>query len=941
MTSKKSKLNKPFCTLVILLVTQLAFSGFIYSQETLPIDDKVRIGKLDNSITYYIRENQKPADRVELRLAVNAGSILENDEQKGLAHFVEHMCFNGTKHFAKNEIIEYLQSIGVKFGPDLNAYTSFDETVYMLTVPSDSADLVNKGFLVLSDWAFNVTFEDEEIDKERGVIIEEWRMGQGAMQRMRDKTLPIIFNGARYAERLPIGEKDVIENFEYETLKSFYKDWYRPDLMAVVVVGDINVDSAEAKIREYFSSYKVAENAKIREEYDIPDHKGTTAVVTTDKESPYTFIQVIQKDDSFEVNTDQEYLDALKYSFISGMLNRRVFELTEKADPPFIGAGFYYSDLYSRNKNGFQSYAIVGETGLERGLQTLLEESKRVAVHGFTQGELDRYYLDFLKGYEEAYNERDKTESASYASEYVRNFLENEAIPGIEYEYALVKENIEKITLDDLNKLVSTLVSSDNRVIVIGGSEKDGLVLPVESEILKIAELVDNTELDAYVDNISSDQLMSVLPEKGSISSEKTIVSIGATEITLSNGAKVLLKPTNFKNDEVKLTAFTYGGTSLYEQEDHISASHTSNIMNQSGVANFSTSDLSKVLAGKSISVQNSIGSYTSGISAESRPDDLESMFQLLYLRFTQPRVDEESFQSYLKKNKDLYHNLSKDPQYYFYDKYNRIYAQDHPRGNYLLSDTDWDKLDFNRVEEIYKDRFADASEYTFIIVGAFDVEQLKPLLERYVASLPSLNRNETYRDLGIRPPKGLVEKNIYKGSDPKSLVILSFDKEIEYKTLDNFLLSQLAAQLNRKYYETLREEMSGIYNIRTTSSLNKIPYGRSNLKIQIPCSPQNTDSLIQAAINEIVNIQNNGVSEEDISKAREIYKRGKEKNLEQNSYWLGMLKKCYLSDLGFDEIESYEELEEINSESLQRVANQYIDTKNYIKVILYPEELE
>lgn len=926
----------------MLLLSQIFTLGILKAQDVkLPVDEKVKIGKLDNGLVYYIRENKKPADRIELRLAVNAGSILEEENQRGLAHFVEHMCFNGTKNFEKNEIIKYLESVGIKFGPDLNAYTSFDETVYMLTVPSDSAELVDKGFLILEDWAFNITMAEEEIDKERGVIIEEWRMGRGPWQRMQDQYLPVLFNGARYAERLPIGQKEVIESFEYETLRSFYKDWYRPDLMAVVVVGDIDSELAEEKIKKHFSGYKVPKGAKERVEYTIPDGQDTKVSVATDKEAPVTVVRLFYKDDAFETKTEQDYMHSLKYSFITGMLNRRIMELTEKADPPIVGGGFYYSSLFSRSKNGLQGYAIVGETGIERGIKTLLEENKRIADHGFTAGEFERFKLDFIKGYEKSFNERDKTESERYAGEYVRNYLEDEPIPGIEFEYELVKNNIDKISLEEVNKLAAELINEEKRLIVVNGPEKEGLVMPEENNILALAAAVDASTIAPYEDKLASAELMSEMPAMGKIVAEKSIESIGATELKLSNGATVLLKPTEFKNDEVRLSAFASGGTSVFEDEDHFSAMHSSSIVGESGVSEFSKSDLTKVLAGKSVYVASSIGTYSQNVSASTRPSDLKEMFQLLHLNFTNPRVDEESFQSYVTKNKDLYKNLSQEPMNYFYDKYNRIISQNHVRGNYTPIESDWEKIDYKRVIEIYKESYSNAADFTFIIVGAFELETIKPLIEQYIASLPSTDAKGNYRDLGIRPPKGMVDEKVIKGSDEKSMAIISFRKEVKYNDLDRFLMSQLGQLLTRKYYEILREEMSGVYNVRASGSLSKIPYQYASLGISIPCSPDNADKLVAAAVAEIKNIQENGVSEEDVAKAQEIYKRDKEKRLEQNGYWLGALKNCYIYERDFNTIQSFKLMDEITPEAIQRVAKNYINSDEYIKVVLYPESAE
>jgi zinc protease len=924
----------------LLFITLFLFQTSAISQDQiLPVDNKVKIGKLNNGFTYYIRQNKMPENRFELRLAINAGSILENDNQLGLAHFVEHMCFNGTTHFEKNQLVKYLQSMGIKFGPEINAYTSFDETVYMLTIPSDSANLVENGFLIMEDWAHNVSFDTTEIDKERGVIIEEWRLGRGPWQRMQDKYLPILFKDSHYKDRLPIGNKQSLETFGYESLKSFYRDWYRPDLMALVVVGDINVDSAEKKIIQHFSNLKMPENPRIREEYTIPDHQGTIVCTASDKEAPYSVIRLLYKDSTKVATTSGDYIQSLNYSFISGMLNRRLAELAEKADPPFVGAGCYYDNLLARNKNALQGYAVVGENGIERGIKTLLEENNRIAKFGFTQGEFERYKLDFIKRYEQAYNERDKTKSEDLAGEYVRNFLEKEPIPGIEFEYELVKNDIDKIKLEDINRLASKLIKPTNRAIVINAPEKEGVILPDETSILAIACETDTAAIQPYLDKFASAQLMNELPKGGKIVKEKKYNNIKGVELKLSNGATVFLKPTDFKNDEIQLTGFAWGGTSVYQDVDHFSAMHADGIIGESGVGKFQNSDLFKVLAGKTVYVATSIGTETQDVSGNCRPADFETMMQLLYLKFTSPRVDDEAFESYITKNKNLFMNLSQEPMNYFYDKYNRIRSQNHPRGNYLPEEGDWDKIDYKRAIEIYRDRYSNAGEFTFVLVGAFDIEKVKPLIAKYIGGLPSTKRTETYNDLGIRPPTGKVYEKVFKGTDEKSLAIVSFIKDAPYNDLDAFILSQFGQYLSRKYVEILREQMSGVYGVRTSVSLNKVPYERASITISIPCSPTNVDSLVNAAIREIQKVQENGISDTEVATAREIYKREKEKNLQENSYWLNTIENCYVYNRDFGTIESFDRMDEITSEAFKRVANQYIDLNNCLKVVLYPEK--
>jgi zinc protease len=922
-----------------LILTPFTFSQIADADKKLPVDEKIRIGKLDNGLKYYIRYNKRPEKRVEMRLAVNAGSILEDENQLGLAHFVEHMCFNGTKHFEKNELISYLQSAGIKFGPDVNAYTSFDETIYMLTIPTDSTDILNKGYLVMEDWAHNVSFENDEIDKERGVIIEEWRLGRGPWQRMRDKYLPVLFKDSRYAERLPIGEKEIIENSDYETLKRFYHEWYRPDLMAFIVVGDIDVDETEEKIKEHFSNIKSLESPRPRLLYDVPDHKETLVSVATDKEAPVTIVQLFYKSDPEKFETYEDYRRMLIYNLLTGMLNQRLDELKEKPEPPFINADTYYGSLWARTKYAFQARALVAENGLQKGLQALLEENSRARKHGFTEGELERYKSNMLRYYERAYSERDKTESNTYASEYIRNYLEDEPIPGIEFEYGFAVRNIPGITLEEVNSAAKRLIKENNRVIVVNAPDKENIIIPSDNELLALVEEVEQSDISPYTDKLITAELMENIPQKGKIIEEKNIEEIDVTELKLSNGIRVVLKSTDFKNDEILMSAFSPGGHSLYPYEDHQSAINADGIIAESGISEFTVSDLTKMLAGKTVSVSPAINYYFEGLGGNSSPKDLEAMFQLIYLYFTDPREDTSSFQSFINKQKGLYKNLLSDPVQFYFDQYRRIKNNNHPRAPKLPSEEDFEKIDFNRTIDIYKDRFADASDFTFLFVGAFNTDSIKSLIETYLASLPDIGRKEIWKDLNIRPPEGKVEEVIKKGVDPKSFVAIYIDKEVEWNEKDEHLLWTIGRILNRKYIEILREEMSGIYGINTSAGINKIPYSHAYLQILFPCSPSNIDSLTNAALAEIKKIQQQGVSDEDLKKAKEIQRREIEKNLKENRYWLNNLQECYLYGIPFSRFTDYNKIiDDLSSDELKRVANEYIELGEYVKVVLVPE---
>ncbi|MBN1952403.1 MAG: insulinase family protein [Bacteroidales bacterium] len=938
MNYKRQFISFLLATFIVSLIAAQEFDA----GKKLPVDEHVKIGKLENGFTYYIRQNQKPERRVEMRLVVNAGSSFEDDDQQGLAHFIEHMAFNGSTHFEKNELKNYLESIGIRFGPELNAYTSFDETVYMLTIPSDSMELLEKGFLVMEDWAHGLTLTDEEIDKERGVIIEEWRIGQGWAQRMRDKFWPLLFAGSRYEVRLPIGKKEIIEGCSYETLRRFYHDWYRPGLMALIVVGDIDPGFAEQKIISHFEGLSDPENPRPWKSYDIPDQEGTSAMTITDPEAPYNIVRVIIKDDVMESKTYGDYLEALKFRFVTGILNRRLMELTEKENPPFIASSFYYGGLAARTKNALQGYVLAAEGSIEKAMGALLTELQRVDLYGFTDQEFERYKLEVLKLYENLYNERDKTESSDFVEEYTRNFLEDETIPGIDFEYMFVKENLNRIQLSEINTLAQELISDENRAIIVQAPEKEGVALPDEQQILALAKAVESEKIEPYLEDKVADQLMLTKPKAGKIKKEKQLKSIEATELILSNGARVILKPTDYKNDEVLLTAFSMGGHSQYSDDDHFSAINADGIVQESGSGGFSKSDISKILAGKSVYVAPAITYNSEIMSAQAKSSDLESMFQLMYLYFTDPRIDQSAFNSYMQKKRDLFENLSKEPQNYFYDKFYRILSQDHPRGDYLPLSEDWDKVDFQRAMEIYKDRFADAGNFTFVMVGAFDVETVRPLLETYVASLPTLDRKEAPVDLGMRPPYESKVEKIYKGNDPKSTAIIYFEKEVPgWNEKDAYLISVLSNILTIKYVDVLREEMSGVYGVRSSASYSKIPYEHTVFQVMIPCAPENVDGLVEAAIGELKKIQEEGVDEANLQKVREAKKRALETNLQKNDYWLKQLENSVTMGTDFKSITNDLYMKFITSDEIQRVANKYFDSDRYLKVVLYPENEE
>ena len=906
----------------------------------IPIDPSVRIGTLDNGLKYYIKKNTKPENLAELRMAVNAGSMQEDDDQLGIAHFVEHMCFNGSEHFAKNELVDYLESVGTRFGADLNAYTSFDETVYMLQAKTDDQEKLMKGLLILQDWAGGVTFDPEEIDKERGVVISEWRTRLSANQRMQKVYFPIMYKNSRYAKRLPIGSPEIIENAPYNTVKRFYKDWYRPNLMAVSVVGDFDLDMMEKEIISRFSKLKNPANPRPRKEYDVPKHQETLVSVVSDKEAAFTQVRVMYKHDHIPVKTIKDYREQIVRGLYNSMLNARLTELSQKPNPPFT---FSYTG-YNRNvgnMDAYSSWAFVAEGGAQRGLETVLEENKRVLDHGFLQSELDRQKIKTLHNIERAFKEKDKTESRRLVMRYIYNFLAENPIPSPKQNLDLYKNLLPTITLDEVNALAAKWITHENRVVVITGPEKETAPLPTEEQVLSAMNKIDNMTTTPYEDKVSDEPLLAKKLSPTPIVSEKKIDGVGITELVLANGVKVVLKPTDYKNDEVRMSASSEGGSSLYSDKDYMNADNAASIVNEAGVANFDNTQLTKMLAGKTVSVYPWIGELYEGMGGSASPDDLETMFQLIYLYFTNPRKDDNALQSFVAKQKSFLKNMMSNPDYYFMNESSKIKSQNHPRRG-IPKASDYDKISLDRAFEIYKERFADASDFTFIFVGNFDVEKIKPLLTTYLGNLPSSNRKETWKDVGAFYPPGLVEKEFKKGEAPKSIIDIEFHGKESFDDNAEYQFKSMVDLLRIKLRDAMREDKGGVYFVRVNGDVSKKPHKKYKVHIYFNSKPKNVDDLIKTAMDEIEKIKQNGASDADLTKIKELQKQTLIKNLQDNRYWTRQLSKIYKDDIDPNKI-TLAELEKmmktLDSNAIKNAANKYIQKNSMIKIVMNPEK--
>ena len=925
----------------------LVFWGFVFTgvsaqiqdpNMAIPADPNIKIGKLENGMTYYIKYNKKPEKRVELRLAVNAGSVCETEGQQGLAHFCEHMCFNGTKNFPGNEIINMMEELGVKFGPDLNAYTSFDQTIYMLKVPTDSIIWINRGFQVLEDWAHQVSMEDVEIDKERGVIVEEWRLGLGAEDRMQSKYIPVILKGSKYAERLPIGKVDVIRNFPHDTLRAFYKSWYRPDLMAVVIVGDIDPGLAEEKVKEYLGRVPKAVNPRERIEFPIPDNVEPLISVVTDKEAPGYSATIFFKHPKSDNITYADYRAQLMRSLYTGMLNNRLQEIAQKPESPFLYSYAGYGSFIGRSIDVYSLSVGAKENQIAKSLEVVLTENERVHQYGFTATELEREKKDILSEYEKMAKESDKTESRSYADEFIRNYLDKECIPGIKKEFEITREYLPGITLEEINKLGQAWITDNNMAALITAPEKEGDIVPTESQVIDVIKAVKAKKIVAYVDKVSDVPLISELPVGAKVVKRTDDKAFGFTDLTFGNGVRMILKSTDFKNDEIVLSAYSPGGTSLYPDGDIMSATLAPTIITQSGLGAYDFTGLQKKLSGNTAKLNPYISDLREGVNGNCSPKDIETMLQLNYLYFTKTRRDESAFNSYISRIKNMIKPMRANPQVIFQDTLSKIITLNSPRVIAIPSDAQINQVNLDRSIGIFKDRFADASDFTYLMIGNFKVDEVIPLLEKYIGGLPSIKRKETWKDLTPGFPKGLLEVNVPKNSEPQSTVAMVWKGDFKWNDKDRQGFSMLMNILSIKCRESMREDQGGVYGVSINGTTSKLPKPSFTIQSTWGCSPENIKKLSQTMLDEMGKIKKDGPTEIDLNKVKETLIRERETRLKENNFWLTTLQNHFLFGDKLLTLDDYKTF--INSFSIadiRTIASKYLNTSSYVQVELTP----
>lgn len=925
---------------ILFLLSNSNAQTSINLEEKIPFDESVVHGQLENGLQYYIKENKKPEKRAELRLIINAGSILEDDNQKGLAHFVEHMAFNGTKNFPKEKLIDYLESIGLRFGPDLNASTSFDETIYRLEVRTDSIHQFEKAFLVLGDWAQNISFDDEEIDKERGVIVEEWRLRRGAGARIMDKQFPVLFKNSLYAERMPIGDKNIIENADYNTIKKFYKDWYRPGLMAVIAVGDFDKHHVEKLIHENFSAINFEGEPGKRIIAEVPDHAEILVSIATDKEATYSTVSIYYKKPPKSIINIEDYRNNLIENLAHTMFNERLYELTRQPDPPFLGA---FSNKYNivRSKSAYVLGTYVADNGIQQGLRSIITEAARIEKYGFTETEFERAKKKMHRSIEKFFNERDKIESSNLVGQLADHFLKENSVPSPETQYNLWNDLMPGMTLEEVNSIVKNLITNNNRVVLVSLPEKEEIINPTEEEILSIIDKARMITVEPYIDRALDEDLISSTPAPGKVVGEKFLDQVGVTELTLSNNVKIVLKPTDFKNDEILFSAFSFGGTSLVPDSNFTAASTAASILSQSGIRKFDQVELGKKLSDKIVRVSPWVSELQEGLYGSTTPKDVETLFQLIYLSFTSPRKDSTAYNTFLKQAENFLRNRNASPSTAFSDTIMVTLSNYHPRSKPPSLET-MKELSLEKSFEFYKDRFADASDFTFIFIGNFSAEEIKPLVTTYIGSLPDLNRVELWHDVGKRYPGGVIKKEIFKGIEPKSNVSINFTGDFTWTTQSVYEMRSLCEVLSIKLREVLREDQGATYGVSVNNFPSRWPKEDYRIMINFGCAPENAEEMIQSVFTQLDSLKQFGIHPEYINKVKEQQLRSRETGLKQNGTWLDALRNSYMYNTDPDEILAYEEMiKSLSAEVIRENAKKHFDFDNTAVFVLYPEGMK
>lgn len=891
----------------MLFVAAMAISSFAQQVMPCPMDPNVRIGKLDNGLTYYIRHNEKPSGRADFYIAQKVGSVLEEESQRGLAHFLEHMAFNGTTNLPGMTLREYLQSRGIKFGENLNAGTGIDQTVYMITnVPTDIPGLVDTCLLILHDWSSFIALEEAEIDNERGVILEELRTREDASERIMKEILPIMYPNSPYANRLPGGLPEVVANFEYQTLRDYYHKWYRPDLQGLIIVGDVDVDAIETRIKEMCADIPTPVNPAPRPQFMIEDNDEPIVAIASDPEATNYRVNLYYKQEATpdSLKNDINYWIAqYMLAIVSEMEINRLQELVQKPNPPFVYGYSYYSSYYiAPTEDAWTSMAMAKDAaGIDEALTALVTENKRMQQYGFTASEYERAKADFMKRIESQYNERNNTENSNYVDECLNNFLSNEPMMGIETEYAMYQQIVPNLPLEVINMMAQQLIPENNLVITVTAPKKEDEVLPTREDILNFYNAANAIEVEPYQEEVFDGPIVPNMPKPGKIKKEADMPEFDAKVLTLSNGMKVYYKKTTFKEDEIRFTANSWGGISTLKQEDFITLSNLGDVITLGGVGNFSATDLPKVLAGKKVRVTPYIGNYSEGMSGNCSPKDLETMMQLIYLYFTAPRADEEAFQSYAQRAKAALVNQELNPMTTFSDSLIMVLYNNHPL-RIRTKAADIDKIDYAKAMDMYKQCFADPKNFTFYFVGNIDEETFKPLVEQYLASLKKGKGKNDWKDIGL----GISEKDVIchyekEMQNPKVTIYMTINGLMEYNYRNIIYMDVLGEVMDIYYTRTIREEEGGTYGVGVYGTVNDKPKDAYMFLIAFDTNLDMYEKLMGKVRDGLNDVATNGPAQEDLSKVVENLYKKRAENKEENSFWISAMSDFVEDNINID----------------------------------------
>ena len=925
--------------LVLLVLIAMSFSLFAQTQVTIdktakvPMDGKIRHGVLDNGLTYYIQANSTPENRAEFFLINNVGAMQETPGQNGFAHLVEHMCFNGTTNFEKKDIINYLESIGMKFGPEINAYTVYDQTVYTLNkVPLEQKANIDTSLMILFDWATNVTMDTDEINAERLVVREELRTRSSAMSRMRDITNTILFENSKYAVHNIIGTVEVIDHSPCDTLRAYYNDWYRPDLQAIIIVGDFDVDEMEAKVKATYSKLEMPKNPKDRIEHQIPDHKGIKVTLAQDKESQYSIIQAIYKHPVVKNKNQSYYVNVHLQALYSIMINARLGEQSQSVDAPFMQAFARYGSLV-RTKDAYTCFAVTANDKIKAGLDAILKENERVKKLGFLQTELDRAKKELLAQNKKIFKSRNKRKSENIAASIKENFLANEPIPSMEWDFGFVTSFIETVTLEDVNALGKKWISDNNMVIQIWAPEKEGIDMPTKAEVMKIATDVHTAKLAQYIDAEANKPLIAKIPTAGTITSEST--KDGITRWTLSNGVKVVIKTTNFDDDKILMRAYSKGGWSKTKLKDDVSAKIATDVVNMSGVGEFDNISLEKKLAGKTLSIYPYIGELREGINGNSTVTDFETMLQLNYLYFTKPRADEDAFTIYKQQTIDQLVNKSANPQAGFIDSLRQALVQNHPRKK-IMTEERLNEAKLSRIKYIFGERFGDPSGFTFYFVGNIDIAKQKATILTYLGGLPTVERTETFTDLNIRMPQKRVVKHFTKEMETaKATVFVGFTGAKKSLSIeDELMLQMVKSYLDNRYMITLREEIGGTYGASAWSDVKHQPVSEYQIGVFFDADPAKLDTMIYVVYKEMDDLIANGPTELVIKNTAENKIKEHNEKLKQNNYWISTIMNDDINDEDFQNFDYEGFWKGLTPKKVQKFAKKNLSSKRTVEIV-------